>query len=738
MAGIAPVSIDMRVGGMAGVRAAFSDVQSMLDKMARAGAKSATAGATARVRAEQSASRDISKEAQKTAKAQEQAAKEALKIRQQVNAIEVRDAQRAEAEKLRTVQQYARQHESIVQNSLRSEQRAREQAVREAENAEERIARSRASRANRAGSLIGGAVGRGVGIVGRVAGIAASIGGGFAIGDAIQAGVSQEAQAGRIVRGSVNSGGLSKQDVLNEARKTAVKTGGHATDVLGGLDAFVRTTGDLQKATELLGDLGNLAAATGTDMKDIGGMGGEVFAKLRIAGEEGQMMPTMRALAGQGRAGAIDPRDLAEYGGRLAGSALQFTGSAAKNIESFGAIAQLARQTGVAVDPAEATMAVERLSSDFTKGETAKRWQALLGGNGVYADAKHTKLRNAEDLITEGVSKTHGDIGALGGLFGERSIKAALGAQYVYAQAGGGRAGESAIRQQFNELKASALTPEDVDKGVKDRLAENEAKLNQASEQFQRAIQDKLLPVLPGLIEQFTRLIPAMTRAIDWLAQDAWHGIGGLVGAAITAEIVKAGISGIVSAGVTAAMKAALAGSAAANTAATATSTALAGAGVAAEGTAAGGGAAALGGGLTAGIAAAAVLPAAFLGYLGYRATKKEAAGEASASTALAMGEGTAEEQRAKLTSIRGLIGRAEDRQTATSAFNEGRESSLTGKQKDALQDVEAQGAAKHLAALKAEAESLTNTLAKLNATAENGDLGRGDKNDPSRHPASD
>jgi uncharacterized protein YukE len=263
-------------------------------------------------------------------------------------------------------------------------------------------------------------------------------------------------------------------------------------------------------------------------------------------------MEVMRALAGQGKAGAIDIKDLGQYGGRLAASAAQFSGPLAGNIESFGAIAQLAKKLGGATDTAEATESVARLASDMAKH--ASGFEAL--GVNVFADKNKTKFRNAEDVITESVVKSKGDETVLHDLFGERSIKAALGAQVAYSNAGGGKAGEAAIRQQFRELKATSLSTADVDEGAKARLLETQAKLNIAMEELTKTFNERLLPKLPPLIDKFVELTPALGKVVDFLTDHAtWGGLGALVAAAIAADIAKAALGQLVANAITAAIR---------------------------------------------------------------------------------------------------------------------------------------------------------------------------------------
>lgn len=574
-----------------------------------------------------------------------------------------------------------------------------------------------------AGSMVGGATSRVLGGIGRAVGVAAALGGGFTAADSFRSGIEEEKTAGVIFRGANQRGGFTDQkEVQQLARQTAIATGGTSMDILGGLDMFVRKTGDLGVAKDMLNELAKQAAATGTNFADMGNTAAEVYNQLK---DPVKTLEVMRALEGQGRAGAIDIKDLGQYGGRLASGAAQFTGSLSSNIESFGAIAQLAKKLGGATDTAEATESVVRLGSDMAKH--ADRFAGM--GINVFADKGHTKFRNAEDVITESVVKTKGDVGALHELFGERSVRAVTGAQVAYANAGGGASGEAAIRREFADLHATTLKQEEIDADAKKRLAEIDAKLNIATEQFHQVLNDKLLPLMPGLIDKFTALVPTLEKVLQFLVDNPWKGIGALVTGAIVAEIAKAGMGVAVGAGITALMTRVLK-MLGGDKLATASMSVAAGV----VNVTSGGGvptpngiltpkgkvpvgelgeiAEGVGGSLATGLGMLGAGGAA-LAYLTYRQGKREEAGGKSAADLLAEGTGgSAEERQGRLGRAQALIGRIEAEEAAADKFR--KTGAHTTSDDKAIADLEARGAAKSLQQLKDEAEQLKKTLGDL------------------------
>lgn len=503
----------------------------IFDRVAQATKGATVRAATERVRAEGDANRQIERAHAEALRENARRSRDAQREQDRIR----RDAERAEKNFIRAGMYAISQAEEERTRKAQAEARKRTRiAEAEADEADRILKR----RARAFGSLMGGATGRVMGLAGRVAGVAGAIGGGFAVADSLRAGIDEEKASGVIFRGAVNQGGFTNQgQVAALARATAIGTGGTTQDILGGLDLFVRKTGDLETAKAILGDMAKLSAATGTNFADMGNTAAEVENQLHDASKT---MEVMRALAGQGRAGAIDIKDLGMYGGRLAASAAQFGGSLSGNIESFGVLAQLAKKSGGATDTAEATEAVARISSDMIKNEAG--FKGL--GIDIFTDKSRTKLIGAEDAILKAVVNSKGDISKLNELFGERSIKAARGAQVIYANAGGGAAGESAIRGEFAALHATTMTQEQIDKGARERMAETSAKLNIAMEKFHAALNDKLLPLLPSMVEKFTQLIPVVQRVIEFFTGGTLgEGIAKAVGVAFALEIGKGAIT---------------------------------------------------------------------------------------------------------------------------------------------------------------------------------------------------
>lgn len=494
------------------VESAIATVGKSLDKLARSGQASAERSVKSRIRGEQDASKAAERAAKDAARSKERIARDEIRVKNQINALEVRDWQKTEREKTRAADTESRNRARIARQEM------------------ETVAREHEKRARTFGRHVGGAVTRTLGFAGRMAATVGAIGGGFTIADTIQSGMRQEAQAGQIVRSAQNTGGLNKGNLLSTAHATTVATGIGKEDVLAGLDEFVKKTGDLKVGVDLLKDLARYSAASGASLADMGSVAAEAYQQL---GNVDETKTAMLALAGQGKSGAIDIRDLAQYGARVTSMANMFEGGAGKNIESFGVIAQIAKAKGGATDAAEATEAVSALFGEMSTH------QKDFAGLGVQLRGKGGKMRPIEDILTETVSKEKGDPLRLEKLFGRRASKAVLGLGVAYNEAGGGAAGTAAVRGMLTSGK-TAMTEGDVDAAVKDKLTESESQLAIAMENLHDAVNTKLLPKMPELIGAFTKLIPAISKIVELFANFPVAGIGLSIAAAIGANIAAA------------------------------------------------------------------------------------------------------------------------------------------------------------------------------------------------------
>lgn len=444
----------------------------------------------------------------------------------------------------------------------RAIQRGHERTIRKAEAEGRRLGgaqfrasqafarRERAERVTASRAIVGGigrsAVGA-LGAVGSYAGAALGIAGGFAAGSALQTQVSESSRAARLA----NSAGAPqiKGDLLRQAQGVKGFTGGEA---LAGLESFVEKTGDLESARGLLGDLSQLALATGSDLGDLGATAGQAFNVLRKQIDDPvlrmkEMRGVMRTLAAQGRMGAVEVRDLATEFGKLGAATLAFEGGSPDLLKQMGAFAQIAIASGGANSSADAATAASRLASDIVTNR--KRFKNL--GVDIQSKKDPTKLRNSADIMLDVLDATGGDVTKTAGLFGQESVKIFRGLSSTYSAAetkekGSGR---KAVEAELKGFAAATLTDSEISQQAGSMLAEPELQFKEAMKEFNAAIGKELLPVLTRLVPEFTALVPSAAKAArvfgviaENLARDPISGIGHIIAAKIAVDLAGAGI----------------------------------------------------------------------------------------------------------------------------------------------------------------------------------------------------
>ena len=435
----------------------------------------------------------------------------------------------------------ARRHREALRNSV-SERRA-------ATRARERFGRGAAS-----------SLGRGVGRVATLGGSALGVAG-LGVGFATVNAVRNEAQ---IIAGAsklANQAGTPeiKGQLAKEARGVRGFTGG---EVLGGLEAFVDITGDLGAARAIMGDLSTLALATGTNLEDLAAAAGNAFIPLADKIKEPkkrleELNKVMAVVAAQGAVGAVEIKDLATEMAGLAATANRFTGDPTKNLAVMGALAQAARQRGGAGSAAEAVTSVQRFSSDVIKKNK------LLGklGVDVFADKERTQLKGPQQIITDVLKATGGDLSKLTPIFGERSIRAVQGFSPLYSEAERRKKGTggAAVEAEFARLLKNQLSPEEQKRRAESRLADPDLKFQEAMKEFNFALGSELLPEVTKLIPEFTKLVPAIADlakgAIEvgkWFLSNPFVGLGAIIAGSVALDLAKAGIGSVISSGLSA------------------------------------------------------------------------------------------------------------------------------------------------------------------------------------------
>jgi hypothetical protein len=563
----------------------------------------------------------------------------AAKLGEKLQAKGAKEVERAEREKLRAVERSSKAIEREFSKVERWGAQEKRKELREFENVEKsktRAAESASKARQRFGATVYGksaaGVSKAVGTAGALAGSVLAVGGGFGVVDAL----SKESKNRSTAIDISNSGQRDGQaitdpkEILEAAKATTIKYGFEDTGAaLEGLQAFVGKSGDLKLALETMDKLAELSQATGSNLQKVSQAAG-VLAATDKSLDGGGIVELMRVVAGHGKDGTVELRDLAQYMTRLASSAGQYENSVQrksgesqadydsrgrrKNVGVLSAMAQMSLSGG-ATDAAEMTEAAKAFGHDVS----SRRTRARLNDLGVET-IKNGKIRSPEEIIVETLRKSKGDVGIINSTFNEQSAKAINGAATTYRNAEGVKAGsgEAAVRAEFDNYARLALSAEETKRASDAKVADGEAQLNAALNQLRDTVSKdlypefiKLIPVLRGFISEVAPRIGGFVQKVSelaaWFAENPFKsiffGLGALVSGVVAKEMAVAGIGALI--------KSILSGGAS-------------GAGAGLSGIAGAVGATGIG---SLGVGAAGLAGAAAIGYMGFNSIDSAAAG---------------------------------------------------------------------------------------------------------------
>lgn len=457
------------------------------------------------------------------------------RIRQELKAEREiqRSHERVERAKTRETERESRKRERIIEQEARAEARA---AARHRVD----VARTlRGSLGNAAGALttVGAA---GLGLTG--------LAGGAIAANAIHNRMKLEAAATGLANQMVGDGASpaeiqrKKQSVLS--RVIGIR-GVSAEAAVESARAFGGISGNYDLGVGMVHDLGKLSLATGVNLADLSTLAGNAYMKIKTPGmnqdeARKQTLEAVRTFAGQGNIGAVEIKDLAQYGGRLTAAAAQFKGTRVENMAKMGTLAQVAIGSGSATDAAEATMAAARFASDLT--EHAKDVQALtIKGKSLspFTDKTHTQFRSIDTLVADIMQATGGNMSKMKDIFGERSMKMAGGFQQIYLDAERTKkgSGREAVMAKFSEFQRATVSEHDVETRAAARLADTDLKLEESLKELNNAVAKELMPSFVGLVDAGKSVVPLLGAVASGLG-----GLGEAIGSSVKWVDDKLGI----------------------------------------------------------------------------------------------------------------------------------------------------------------------------------------------------
>lgn len=342
------------------------------------------------------------------------------------------------------------------------------------------------------------------------------------IGDAVslQSEATKLSNSGYMPGTLRNGSRVDPATLVKEVRGIGMATGTSNEETMQGLRDFVGKTGDLATARDVLGDMARLAKATGTNMQDMVAAAGDVSNQLEEGPEKSKMLISiMKTVAGQGKLGAVEIRDMASQMAKLAAAASKFEGGPERAIATMGALAQSARQRGGAASASIAANAASSFAGDLTKGANIKNMKAF--GITPFTDATHTKLRDPEEIILQALLKTGGDIGKLGKIFPNKmSMRAVEGFRQVYVGAGGGQAGAEAVNEEFKRLRDTMMGEGEIAASFAAAMATNETQVQLVNNQLGalgETIMSTLLPAVLSIAPVFVELATGAAKFLGKL-----------------------------------------------------------------------------------------------------------------------------------------------------------------------------------------------------------------------------
>lgn len=387
-------------------------------------------------------------------------------------------------------------------------------------------------------------------------GIAHGLGVDFDLSSIVRRNSERQQMAADITNSSYQPGAAGaagqRQDpnaLRSEANNVANKFGYDPTKLLGGLKEFVSLTGDLETGRKVLGDIGMVARATGSDVEAVAEAAGNVSAKLPDTADKGaKVVAVLRAMAGQGKLGAAELRQMAPQMASLAAAAQQFGGDTSGNIAMMGVLLQEARQKGGAKSTAQAGTSVMSFVNTFSKGARVNAFKAA----GINPYDKTGAIKDPETLIMESLKATKGSNLGMGKLFADiRARTAVRGFENTFRSAAGGtgaglsqkqvETGLAAVHAEIKRLKDIAMGAGEAAEEAKKASETDQAKAQRFQNQLDKVgegVQARLMPALEKLAPSALQVAEGLGKMIEWASGNPMEAVT----IALVGSVAKAGI----------------------------------------------------------------------------------------------------------------------------------------------------------------------------------------------------
>ena len=503
------------------------------DRSATYAGKLAVKQAAEEMRAASKAAKAEAAEAEKLAKQRSQIRDRSAIYAGKVAAKQAADEIREEEKKTKAYErELAKQNRAHEQAARQRFQQDRAKAQWQNKASDSLAASSASERAAMAagGKSAAGMAGRGLKAAG---GFALGIGGDLARGAgvetdfgaiaqknfALQEQAQNIANSGYMAGDARNGMRVNANSLASDAMRVGKSTGNDANDAMTGLEGFVSKTGDLATGRDILESMARLSKATGTNLGDMMAAAGGVAMAMGDTEDKGaKLNAIMNGFAAQGKLGAVEIKDLSKQMDKLSAQAGQYEGNLGDNMAMLGALAQSARKGGGATNATQAATSVAAFTSML---KTPKRAEEFEKATGQKVFNKQGMLRNPEEIIigalrSKGMSPTEFKT-IFANMQGGRAVEESA---TIYRQAGGGAAGEAAVRANFEQLKKASIdaaeAAESFALAMKQPKSQAEV-FNQTMRETTMRMQNELTPALVALAPAVIEAAKAAAEMVAWL-----------------------------------------------------------------------------------------------------------------------------------------------------------------------------------------------------------------------------
>jgi hypothetical protein len=344
---------------------------------------------------------------------------------------------------------------------------------------------------------------------------------------------------------------VSVDTLMGDVRNVGQKYGIDYESVGEGLSKFTAKTGDLDSGRKILADMAALSKATGANMDDVIDAAGDVSNALGDIPDKGaKIAPIMKALATQGKLGAVEMKDLATQMAKLGAGSTQFKVSKATKdayggkedaeimIAQMGALTQMARAKGGAASATQAATSIGSFTATFSKAKRRKEFKAA----GIDVDNMDPRA-----IVLAALDKTKGDKEGMGKLFADTGARRAVkGFETVYSQTGGTHEQKmTAVAAEFDKLAKASMGEGEMRESLSAALETSQTHATR----FNNLLKDVADRVAGNLLPAMERLAPAVERGAnafgDFLVW-ATSNPGKAIGAALAASFAKAAAENVI------------------------------------------------------------------------------------------------------------------------------------------------------------------------------------------------